>query len=115
MELENIRYKYITDLIKYYIYNFKESFISDNYNKNDIYNMLNRIVDIIKNRDTIFISNINYTFDPSIWPPNEPLLYNNLIRFQFSFIGYPSYFNYDILLHDKIEDRKLKINKLLKR
>lgn len=80
MELDEIKYKFIVDLAKFFISKYKTKELKS----------LDLVVNNIKAMAP-FIQEIGYTFDESIWFPTKPKLYNNLIEFKVQLRGQIAY------------------------
>ena len=69
MDITTIKYEYIIEIIKYYLDKLLSKDIKD----------LEQLIRIVK-VEALFIQDLSYKFDEEIWTPNDPDLYNNLIK-----------------------------------
>jgi hypothetical protein len=71
MELEEIKYRFIIDLTKFFIQKYNDGEIKD----------LELIVRNVKAL-SIFVKDMSFVYDETIWHPDKPERYKNLIEFK---------------------------------
>ena len=84
--MKNIRYRYIIEVTKYLLGQYKDNKIND----------LNQLVRIVKEQHP-FILDFDYVFDERLWHPDKPELYNNLIEFGVHLRGYAERMTFRLL------------------
>lgn len=87
MELEDIKYKYIIDLAKFFIEKHRDEQMPLNL--------------VVRNIETFapYITNIGYTFDQTIWPSDKPDWYKNMIEFRVQLSGSVSYLPFRLFIN----------------
>jgi hypothetical protein len=99
MELNEIKYKYIVDLTKFFIEKYKSGEIKN-------FEMVRRNVIAL----APFILDFGITFDETIWLPDDPNLYNNLIEFRVQLKGTIGYFPFRLFLKEGINQTPVYID-----
>lgn len=96
MELKYIQYRFAYELTAFFLSQIKSK------TKGEFEMLMKRVRSQAK-----CISDIMYTFDESIWLPNETESYNNLIRFHIRLNNNVETFTFDMLVDNGYDQPKV--------
>jgi hypothetical protein len=97
--LHEIKYKYIIDLTKYFLSLYRDGEIKD----------LSRLVSIVKSNANC-IAGMGFVFDESIWPPNRPEYYKNLVLFDMKLKGSGNVLIFRLMIDKGIDQEPMFFN-----
>lgn len=94
-ELKNIKYDYIVNLTIFYL---------DKYRTKEI-KTLDQLIRCIK----VEVPNLNvaYTFDETLWHPEKPELYQNLIEFKVQILNYIEYLPFRLMVNGGLDQNPI--------
>ncbi len=98
-ELDHIKYKFIIDLTRFFIGKYNNGIISD----------LDLVVNNVKSQVN-FIKEMSFVFDETIWFPNHPETYKNLIQFNVKLHNTSHYLPFRLLINKGMNQEPILLN-----
>lgn len=87
MELDEIKYNFVIELTKFFL---------DKYKTGEIKN-LNAVVSNVKSI-SVFVKEIDFVYDETIWFPDQPETFKNLIQFKIQLSGNLGYLPFRLFI-----------------
>lgn len=98
-ELKEIKYKYVIDLTKYFINKYNDGEIKD------LHSVIRNIKSLSKS-----IKEMTFVFDETIWLPDEPETFKNLIEFKVQLHNELEYLPFRLFINKGTEQEPILLN-----